>query len=154
MRGILRKTVAFLRWLFGPERLPARAGATLASTQPPRRWRAWLFGGDQLVSDASDHAADRPRTALLSWVLSSERLPTPQGERDTPASPGRRRGLRDLLLSTEQLPRPSAQAAGPRPAAKSLLPRLLSPEACPQLEPPARQRRAGFVRWLLSSERL
>lgn len=151
VRRIVRKIVAFPRWLLSPEQLPEPPGDDREAVSGGPGVVRRLLRSDELVTELPAKPKTTVPQRFTLWVLSSERLPSPPAE---PIAVVRRgRSFWSWLLSNDELPQHGA-AESRRISRERFLRSLLSPEACPRYESLAAQRRRGVVRWLLSREEL
>ncbi len=146
---MLRKVVAFVRWLFASEQLPGRPGEGRAAGERGQSFVRRVVSGDELGSGGPGKARRAVGRRFLRWVLSPERLS------DQPTEPrrGGKPGVSFLrwALRGEELPELKVPGASDAPQ-PTFLGWVLSPEICPTNPEPTRRRRAGLIRWTLSSE--
>jgi len=170
---ILRGAVAFLRWLFSAEHLPASSAGTLGASSRQSGFARRLFAGETLAVVSCSLAGTKRRPSWLRWVLSPERLPTASDQPNAPAA--RPSSSWGWLFGREELTECNVECVPTHPHAalspaggkefsdtdsgmKARAPRvgiyrwLLSPDVCQRLEEPPRRQSEGFWRWVLSPE--
>lgn len=171
--GILRKCVAFARWLFASESLPEPSGESSHTHTNRTGFTRWLFEGATLDAARREGVEQTPPKRFLRWVMSAESLPVPprdsvdarkrgpgfwiwlaSGDQLGPADSGTRVAIprTDFLrsiLSSESCP---VERAPSRRASGVNLRRLFAPEECPTRQAPLSRAKPGFLHWLLSPE--
>ncbi len=151
VRRFVERVVAFLKWLFTSEQLPASSGDF---GEPPPRGRGlehWLFGKERLAEESSSQTSRIQRRAFLTWVLSQDQLHTVDGR--SLQAPEHRQSFWSWLLGGGELPStrlPENQERSQGGFFRS----LLSSETLAGQPEKALAGRQGFVRWLLSRETL
>ncbi len=171
INGIIRKALAFVRWVCSPEELPApprRPGD--AYSVRPRFWQ-WLLASEQFGGVLPKDTQRR----LWSFSLLPETLPDLANQRSN--ATGRSQTFWNSVMSTDELPQPqfnkgrSARTSGfvcwmlksescpsgevpvsPKDSGAFL--RVFAPEECPRCAATHHDRRKGFVQWLLSPDEL
>lgn len=145
---IVKRAVAFLRWVLAPEQLPVSSGENQRTGPRAQGTLGWLVSGEELVSDHTGTGHQRRGQRFLSWILSPEELPTLSEE---PGEDGSLPRSWSWVFSSEVCPQAQTSVSGRR---AGLLSWLLSSEVCPEGGSPPARRVGGFLSWLLSPEKL
>lgn len=170
------RVAAFVRWLVSTEELPVATDQEPAETSSAPRFSTWLVAGEELAQSLGGVAQPVRRPGFVQRILSRELLPDLQAEprttsERTPAlGPGSvedpplpkprggipkqtrpRRTFVSWLLSVEECPHSKSTPTG---RGEGFVRMVVVSELCPTTGGQARQRRSGFLRWLLTPEEL
>ncbi len=151
VRRFVERIVAFLKWLFTSEQLPASSDG---SGEAPRRGRGfehWLFGKERLAEESFPQTPRIQRRGFLTLVLSQDQLQTVDGR--SLQVPEHRQSFWSWLFSGGELPSTNLPENRERPQG-GVLRSLLFAETLARQPQTASAKPRGFVRWLLSRETL
>jgi hypothetical protein len=151
VRRIFGRVIAFAKWLFTSEQLPAPSGGSVEPGRRDRRFEYWLLGKERLAEESGATVRRARRRSFFMWVFAPDQLQTV--DRDPVRPPEKRRSLLSWLLSKEQLP-PAAVSDNRERARRGVLRSLLSAETLTRQPGTTSARPRGFVSWLLSGETL